>query len=135
MKRFVQTLTNSKVMPLNWAAEFTPEELALYILNLTVKDPDTLPKVEIAREKPLPFKPSGGGFNNRKGGRGNGRGRDNRRGGRSDRKRDDRDNNSYRDFKRTSSKKQNVISKTKDNKTPTSHNQSEKEKQDFVIRK
>lgn len=32
------------------AAEFTPEELALYILNLTVKDPDTLPKVEIARE-------------------------------------------------------------------------------------
>jgi len=34
------------------AAEFTPEELALYILSLTVKDPETTPKVEIAREKP-----------------------------------------------------------------------------------
>lgn len=38
------------------ATEFTPEELALYILTLTVQDPDTLPEVEIAREKPLPFK-------------------------------------------------------------------------------
>lgn len=37
------------------AAEFTPEELALYILTLTVQDPDTLPEVEIAREKPLPL--------------------------------------------------------------------------------
>ena len=44
------------------AAEFTPEELAMYILSLTVQDPDSLPEVEIAREKPLPFKPSGGGF-------------------------------------------------------------------------
>ena len=34
------------------AAEFTPEELALYILSLTFKDPETLPKVEIAREWP-----------------------------------------------------------------------------------
>ncbi len=40
------------------AAEFTPEELAMYILSLTVQDPDSLPEVEIAREKPLPFKPS-----------------------------------------------------------------------------
>ena len=113
------------------AAEFTPEELALYILNLTVKDPDTLPKVEIAREKPLPFKPSGGGFNNRKGGRGNGRGRDNRRGGRSDRKRDDRDNNSYRDFKRTSSKNKRDF-QNKDNKRP--HRTSSEKKTGFVIR-
>ncbi len=47
-----------------------------------------MPEVEIAREKPLPFKPSGGGF----GGKGS-RGRDNnRRGGyRGDRNRDDRD--------------------------------------------
>lgn len=113
------------------AAEFTPEELALYILNLTVKDPDTLPKVEIAREKPLPFKPSGGGFNNRKGGRGNGRGRDNRRGGHSDRKRDDRDNNSYRDFKRTSSKNKRDF-QNKDNKRP--HRTSSEKKTGFVIR-
>ena len=37
------------------AQEFTPEELALYILSLTVQDPETMPEVEIAREKPLPF--------------------------------------------------------------------------------
>ncbi|MDU2622830.1 MAG: C-terminal helicase domain-containing protein, partial [Streptococcus lutetiensis] len=112
------------------AAEFTPEELALYILSLTFKDPETLPKVEIAREKPLPFKPSGGGFNNRKGGRGNnGRGRDNRRGGR-DRKRDDRDNG-YRDFKRTSSKNKRDF-QNKDNKRP--HRTSSEKKNGFVIR-
>ena len=52
------------------AAEFTPEELAMYILSLTVQDPDSLPEVEIAREKPLPFKPSGNGFGGKgKGGR------------------------------------------------------------------
>ena len=113
------------------AAEFTPEELALYILSLTFKDPETLPKVEIAREKPLPFKPSGGGFNNRKTGRGNGRGRDNRRGGRSDRKRDDRDNNSYRDFKRISSKNKRDF-QNKDNKRP--HRTSSEKKNGFVIR-
>ena len=44
------------------AVEFSPEELAMYILTLTVQDPDSLPEVEIAREKPLPFKPSSGGF-------------------------------------------------------------------------
>ncbi len=32
------------------AQEFTPEELALYILSLTVQDPETMPEVEIARE-------------------------------------------------------------------------------------
>ncbi|WP_159548975.1 DEAD/DEAH box helicase [Streptococcus halichoeri] len=53
------------------AAEFSPEELALYILSLTVQDPDSLPAVEIAREKPLPFKYVGGGHGNKsnKGGR------------------------------------------------------------------
>ncbi|HFJ4768211.1 TPA: DEAD/DEAH box helicase [Streptococcus pyogenes] len=77
------------------AAEFTPEELALYILSLTVQDPDSLPEVEIAREKPLPFKYVGGSHGN-KNGKG-GRGRDNcnrgdRRGGyRGDRNRDERD--------------------------------------------
>ncbi|HES4779129.1 TPA: DEAD/DEAH box helicase [Streptococcus pyogenes] len=77
------------------AAEFTPEELALYILNLTVQDPDSLPEVEIAREKPLPFKYVGGGHGNKngKGGRGrDNRNRGDRRGGyRGDRNRDERD--------------------------------------------
>ena len=40
------------------AQEFTPEELALYILTLTVQDPDSLSVVEIVCEKPLPFKSS-----------------------------------------------------------------------------
>ncbi|HEP1601458.1 TPA: DEAD/DEAH box helicase [Streptococcus pyogenes] len=77
------------------AAEFTPEELALYILSLTVQDPDCLPEVEIAREKPLPFKYVGGGHGNKngKGGRGrDNRNRGDRRGGyRGDRNRDERD--------------------------------------------
>ena len=61
------------------AAEFSPEELAMYILSLTVQDPDSLPEVEIAREKPLPFKPSGGGFGGKgKSGRGGRRGDDSR---------------------------------------------------------
>ncbi|MGZ7204806.1 ATP-dependent RNA helicase, partial [Streptococcus pyogenes] len=58
------------------AAEFTPEELALYVLNLTVQDPEDMPKVEIANEKPLPFKPAGGGFGGK--GKGGGRGRNDR---------------------------------------------------------
>lgn len=77
------------------AAEFTPEELALYILSLTVQDPDSIPEVEIAREKPLPFKYVGGGHGNKngKGGRGrDNRNRGDRRGGyRGDRNRDERD--------------------------------------------
>ncbi|HGU7327286.1 TPA: DEAD/DEAH box helicase [Streptococcus pyogenes] len=77
------------------AAEFTPEELVLYILSLTVQDPDSLPEVEIAREKPLPFKYVGGGHGNKngKGGRGrDNRNRGDRRGGyRGDRNRDERD--------------------------------------------
>ena len=77
------------------AAEFTPEELALYILTLTVQDPDTLPEVEIAREKPLPFKyvsgANKGNRNSKNGRRSNDRrdrtnGRDNyKKGGRHDR--------------------------------------------------
>ncbi|EPZ0235351.1 TPA: DEAD/DEAH box helicase [Streptococcus pyogenes] len=103
------------------AAEFTPEELALYILSLTVQDPDSLPEVEIAREKPLPFKYVGGGHGNKngKGGRGrDNRNRGDRRGGyRGDRNRDERggdrrrqkrdkrdghDGSGNRDFKRKS---------------------------------
>lgn len=107
------------------AAEFTPEELALYILSLTVKDPESLPKIEIAREKPLPFKPSGAHNNDRKGGRG----RDNRRGNHSDRRRDNRDN--HYEFKRTSSKNKRDF-QSKDNKRP--HRTSSEKKAGFVIR-
>lgn len=107
------------------AAEFTPEELALYILSLTVKDPESLPKIEIAREKPLPFKPSGAHNNDRTGGRG----RDNRRGNRSDRRRDNRDN--HYEFKRTSSKNKRDF-QSKDNKRP--HRTSSEKKAGFVIR-
>lgn len=107
------------------AAEFTPEELALYILSLTVKDPESLPKIEIAREKPLPFKPSGAHNNDRKGGRG----RDNRRGNRSDRRRDNRDN--HYEFKRTSSKNKRDF-QSKHNKRP--HRTSSEKKAGFVIR-
>ena len=120
------------------AQEFTPEELALYILSLTVQDPDTLPEVEIAREKPLPFKPSGSGFGG-KGGRGRndrnrgGRDNDRRRGGyRGDRNRDrdDRDGG-RRDFKRKSNKKRKDF-ENKDNKRP--HRTSSEKKSGFVIR-
>ena len=102
-------------------AEFSPEELAMYILSLTVQDPDALTEVEIAREKPLPFKPSGGGFGGKgKGGRGgnsNRRSNDNRRdrGGRRDQfkkgrkdERFDKDNRYRKDHKKprnTSSEK------------------------------
>ncbi|WP_203268651.1 DEAD/DEAH box helicase [Streptococcus uberis] len=108
-----------KADALKLASEFTPEELALYILSLTVQDPADLPEVEIAREKPLPFKYVGGGHGGGKKGNKGGRGRDNRgRGGRdNDRrgggyrgKRDDKcegryrdkrdDNGGNRDFKR-----------------------------------
>lgn len=109
------------------AQEFTPEELALYILSLTVQDPETMPEVEIAREKPLPFKPSGGGF----GGKGS-RGRDNnRRGGyRGDRNRDDRDGG-RRDFKRKS-KNNSRDFENRGNKRP--HRASSEKKNGFVIR-
>lgn len=112
------------------AQEFTPEELALYIFSLTVQDPDSMPEVEIAREKPLPFKPSGGGFKG-KGGRGGGRSRDNerRRGGYRG-NRDDRDGG-RRDFKRTSNKNKKDF-QGKDNKRP--HRTSSEKKNGFVIR-
>ena len=101
------------------AAEFTPEELAMYILSLTVQDPDSLPEVEIAREKPLPFKPSGNGFGGKaKGGR---RG-DNRRGRRDDFKKGSRGNDRFDKEKRY----------RKDNKKP--RNTSSEKQTGFVIR-
>ena len=113
------------------AAEFTPEELALYVLTLTVQDPDSLPEVEIAREKPLPFK-FGPGQAKGKGGRGS---RDRDRGGRrdGDRNRDrggrrsDRTDRDRRDdkFKRDNNRQ--------DNKKSHQRTSSEK-KTGFVIR-
>ncbi|EHJ57744.1 hypothetical protein HMPREF9318_01447 [Streptococcus urinalis FB127-CNA-2] len=120
------------------ASEFSPEELALYVLSLTVQDPDMMPEVEIAREKPLPFKPSGkNGFGSKgKGGRGNrdrrrnGRDNDRKRGGYKGDRRDER-SNGKRDFKRTSSKNRKDF-EHKDNKRP--HRTSSEKKNGFVIR-
>ena len=112
------------------AAEFTPEELAMYILSLTVQDPDSLPEVEIAREKPLPFKPSGNGFGGKvKGGRGGRRGDDRR-----DR---DRRGNGRRDEFKKGSRGNDRFDKdkryhNKDNKKP--RNTSSEKKTGFVIR-
>ena len=112
------------------AAEFTPEELAMYILSLTVQDPDSLPEVEIAREKPLPFKPSGNGFGGKgKGGRGGRRGDDRR-------DRDRRGNGRRDDFKKGSRGNDRFDKdrryRNKDNKKP--RNTSSEKQTGFVIR-
>ena len=88
------------------AAEFSPEELAMYILSLTVQDPDSLPEVEIAREKPLPFKPSGNGF----GGKGKGGRRGDERRDR-ERRRDNRRGERRDDFKKAVAKTTALIRK------------------------
>ena len=110
------------------AVEFSPEELAMYILSLTVQDPDTLPEVEIAREKPLPFKPSGGGF----GGKGKGS-----RGGNSNRRSNDnrRDRGGRRDQFKKGRKEERFDKENryrKDHKKP--RNTSSEKKTGFVIR-
>ena len=112
------------------AAEFSPEELAMYILSLTVQDPDSLPEVEIAREKPLPFKPSGNGFGGKgKGGRGGRRGDDRR-------DRDRRGNGRRDDFKKGNRGNDRFDKdrryRNKDNKKP--RNTSSEKKTGFVIR-
>ena len=111
------------------AAEFSPEELAMYILSLTVQDPDNLPEVEIAREKPLPFKPSGGGFG--------GKGKSGRGGRRGDDRRDrDRRGNGRRDDYRKGGRSNDRFDKEKryrkDHKKP--RNTSSEKKTGFVIR-
>ncbi|MGT2667142.1 DEAD/DEAH box helicase [Streptococcus rifensis] len=117
------------------AAEFSPEELAMYILTLTVQDPEHQPKVEIAREKPLPFKPSGNGFGSKGGGRGKGSRRDNRdgnrRGDRRDR-RDRRDGGRKGDFKGKDSRFDKEKRYRKDHKKPL--NTSSEKSTGFVIR-
>lgn len=110
------------------AVEFSPEELAMYILSLTVQDPETLPEVEIAREKPLPFKPSGGGF----GGKGKGS-----RGGNSNRRSNDnrRDRGGRRDQFKKGRKEERFDKENryrKDHKKP--RNTSSEKKTGFVIR-
>ena len=111
------------------AAEFSPEELAMYILSLTVQDPNSLPEVEIAREKPLPFKPSGGGFG--------GKGKSGRSGRRGDDRRDrDRRGNGRRDDYRKGGRSNDRFDKEKryrkDHKKP--RNTSSEKKTGFVIR-
>ena len=111
------------------AAEFSPEELAMYILSLTVQDPDSLPEVEIAREKPLPFKPSGGGFG--------GKGKSGRGGRRGDDRRDrERRGNGRRDEYRKGGRSKDRFDKEKryrkDHKKP--RNTSSEKKTGFVIR-
>ena len=111
------------------AAEFSPEELAMYILSLTVQDPDSLPEVEIAREKPLPFKPSGGGFG--------GKGKSGRGGRRGDDRRDrDRRGNGRRDDYRKGGRSNDRFDKEKryrkDHKKP--RNTSSEKKTGIVIR-
>ncbi|MDO4634367.1 MAG: DEAD/DEAH box helicase [Streptococcus sp.] len=112
--------------------EFSPEELALYVLSLTVQDPETMPKVEIANEKPLPFKYVGHGHNGKNGkGRRQGGGRRNRDGERRrDNDRRDRDGGK-RDFKRKSNKSRKDF-ENKDNKRP--HRTSSEKQNGFVIR-
>lgn len=112
--------------------EFSPEELALYVLSLTVQDPETMPKVEIANEKPLPFKYVGHGHNGKNGkGRRQGGGRRNRDGERRrDNDRRDRDGGK-RDFKRKSNKNRKDF-ENKDNKRP--HRTSSEKQNGFVIR-
>ena len=111
------------------AAEFSPEELAMYIMSLTVQDPDSLPEVEIAREKPLPFKPSGGGF----GGKGKS-GRGGRRG--DDRRERDRRGSARRDEYRKGGRSTDRFDKDKryrkDHKKPRTT--SSEKKTGFVIR-
>ena len=111
------------------ASEFSPEELAMYILSLTVQDPDSLPEVEIAREKPLPFKPSGGGFGAKgKSGRGGRRGDDRRdRDRRGNGRRDD-----YRKGGRSNDRFDKEKRYRKDHKKP--RNTSSEKKTGFVIR-
>ena len=113
------------------AAEFTPEELALYVLTLTVQDPDSLPEVEIAREKPLPFK-FGPGQAKGKGGRG---GRDRDRSGRreGDRNRDRGGRRSDRTDRDRRDDKVKRDNHRQDNKKSHQRTSSEK-KTGFVIR-
>ena len=89
-------------------------------MSLTVQDPDSLPEVEIAREKPLPFKPSGNGFGGKgKGGRGGRRGN----GRRDEFKKGSRGNDRFDKDRRY---------RNKDNKKP--RNTSSEKKTGFVIR-
>lgn len=54
-------------------SRYTSEELAAYILTLVAQDPKYQPEVEIAREKPLPFKPSANASKGKQIGKKNGR--------------------------------------------------------------
>lgn len=67
-------------------AEYDVKELVAMLIQSRVKDPDTMPEVQITAERPLPFNGEGKGFKGKgKGGKGGGRygrERNNNRGGR-----------------------------------------------------
>ena len=108
------------------AAEFTPEELAMYILSLTVQDPDSLPEVEIARENHCHLNHLVVALVGRQRGRGNGRRGDQRR----DRNRRDDREGGRRDFKRKSNK---IAETLKVKATNVPHRTSNEKKNGFVI--
>ena len=58
MKLFVGTLKFTKDAR-KLAAEFSQKNWVYVYLEPDSQNPDSPPEVEIAREKPLPFKPSG----------------------------------------------------------------------------
>lgn len=46
-QELVSKFDKFKADALELATQYTPEELALYVLSLTVQDPESLPEVEI----------------------------------------------------------------------------------------
>ena len=111
----------------NWLQNSLPEELAMYILSLTVQDPDSLPEVEIARENHCHLNHLVVALVGKARGRGNGRRGDQRR----DRNRRDDREGGRRDFKRKSNKNSRDF-EGKGNKRP--HRTSNEKKNGFVIR-
>jgi ATP-dependent RNA helicase DeaD len=90
--------------------KYSAEQLVALLLQSKVNDPETRPKVEIANEKPLPFRAGNGGFGGKGGGKGGNRrngdrnrgGRDGERrgGGYRGNRRDDRGEGGYRGKRR-----------------------------------
>ena len=117
-------------------AEYDVKELVAMLIQSRVKDPDTMPEVQITAERPLPFNGEGKGFkgkgkggnkgggrygrdrNNNRGGRGGGKGGYRGKGG--DRDRDDKKRN-WRD---RDDKKRDYYKKDRKPKTQGSEKQA-----------
>ncbi|GAB2024761.1 DEAD/DEAH box helicase [Lactovum odontotermitis] len=129
-------------------AEFDARELIALLLQDRVKDPDTMEKVDIAPEKPLPANGGDrfhtfGNKNNRGGGRGNGNRRDNNRfsnrdgrrhGDRDNRRSDSRDGRRGRDDKGYSVERKRDNNKRDFGKGKTPRIKQPNGKQGFVMR-